>query len=151
MINSCLYRAGGMGKELTANPTWMPMWMRNTKFRDFGCPTILTILLTLMFGWNWWLILCWFLLFGALTTYWDDFSKHFKDQDLWCWIFVGLGYSISILPWVISTGAWIGFILRTLYLTTLTAVWSLSIDSAEWEEYGRGFLLVATLPLFMIG
>lgn len=133
------YRLGGIGKP----------W--NTKYRDFGCPVIVTFAMTLMFGWNYWLILSGFLLFGALTTYWDDFSRNFENQDLWCWIFVGLGYSLAVLPWVISTGNYIGFVIRAVVLTALTTIWSLNVDSDVWEEFGRGSLLVATLPLLTIG
>ena len=137
IASGILYRMGGSADY-------------NTKFRDFGCPTVMLIAMWVL-GWNNWLLLCWLLLFAALTTYWDDFAKYFDDMDTWCWILTGLGYSLAMLPYVIATGCWLGFLLRTVALVFSTITWSNLIDDVVWEESGRGALIIATLPLLTVG
>jgi hypothetical protein len=132
-----LYRAGGTG------------YPYNTKWRDAGCSLVMLIT---MFIWSFtshWisLILCFGLMWGALTTYWKKKGTSAKTIN---WIFTGLGYSFSMLPFTIVSGKWLGFILRTTILTTFVTVWSDSIGDVEIEERGRGIANNITLPLLFI-
>ena len=116
----------------------------NTKWRDLGCPTVATALLWAWGGWNWWLILCFGLFFGSLTTYW---KKKGTDAKWWNWMLVGLGFSLAYLPYTIATGNWVGFALRTLIVTVGVTIWSEKISDAVMEELGRGFIAIVTLPI----
>jgi hypothetical protein len=119
----------------------------NTKFRDLGVPTVGIGLLWFLGGWNWWLILCFGLYFGSLTTYW---KKKGTDAMWWNWLFTGLGYSLAFLPYTIATGHYLGFIIRTILVTVLIAVWSYNIDEVVLEENGRGVITTITIPLLLI-
>ena len=119
----------------------------NTKFRDFGCPTIALVTLWLLHAWNWWLIPCFGLYFGALTTYW---KKKGTDAHWYNWALTGLGYSLAFLPYSIATGHWVGFGIRTVVVTAATTLWSQFISNAVIEEFGRGFIATVTLPLLLI-
>ena len=134
ILGAVLYRIGGASGY-------------NTKFRDLGLPTVGIGLLWILGGWNWWLILCFGLYFGSMTTYW---KKKGTDAKWWNWLFVGLGYSLAFLPYSIATGHWLGFGIRTFLVTILTSVWSNNIGNPVVEECGRGVITTATLPLLLI-
>ncbi len=140
-ISAILYRLGGMIQ---------------TKIRDFGVPTIATLyLITIASKMSWqhsWCIWIAFLLhfgmlFGALTTYW---KKKGEDARWWNWLLTGLGYSLVALPIALSTGHWIGFAIRCIVLTGFITIWSEFVGNDIFEEGGRGFSIVATLPLLLI-
>ena len=120
-----------------------------TKARDLGLPAIATVyLLILGLKCPWWAYLLHFgLLFGALTTYWKK-----KDQDAkwWNWLLTGLGYSLAAIPIAIGTNHWPGFGIRCIVLTTLITFWSEFIGDVNWEESGRGALIILTLPILLI-
>lgn len=118
----------------------------NTKVRDIGCPLVACALLIVLAGWNWWLIPCFGLYFGALTTYW---KKKGADATWLNWIFVGLGYSFAFLPYSIATHHYLGFAIRAVLVTVLTSVWSNNIGNPVTEECGRGFISTATIPLLL--
>jgi len=119
----------------------------NTKFRDFGVPAIGILLLTILGGWHWIYILCFGLYFGSMTTYW---KKKGTDAKWWNWLLTGLGYSLAFLPFAITSGHWIGFIIRTIIVSIATMVWSDEVGNPVIEECGRGFITTATLPLLLI-
>ena len=129
-----LYRAGGSSAF-------------NTKFRDLGVPIVVLGWFLILGLYHWTLLVSSLLLFGALTTYW---KKPGTDAKWWNWALTGLGYSLSLLPYAVVFGSWVGFSLRIALLTTLTVVWSEVQDVDIIEEFGRGFLIVATLPLLLI-
>jgi hypothetical protein len=142
ILSAILYRLGGTSA--------------GTKWRDLGCPLVVTAyLLTLglkaslwgLFGLVGAYFLAFGLLFGALTTYW---KKKGTDAHWWNWAFTGLGYSLSALPLAFITGHWIGFGIRSIVLTILITFWSEKIGWDVLEETGRGFLITATLPLLLI-
>jgi len=118
----------------------------NTKFRDFGVPFVGAGLLALL-GFNWWLILCYGLYFGSMTTYW---KKKGTDATWFNWACVGLGFSLAFLPYSIATGHWVGFAIRTFLVTLLIPVWSQNENKAVLEELGRGFITTVTIPLLLI-
>lgn len=134
----------------------------NTKFRDFGIPTVAVFVFCF---WCWpkydltflSLILTWGAIFGAQTTYW---KKKGVDAKWWNWALTGLGYSICWLPTVIAQGIWeptglhanwIGFGIRTVVCTGLTVAVSEFFGNVVYEENGRGWVEIITVPLLFIG
>lgn len=131
LLAGYLYRRGGTNK--------------GTKWRDLGIPCIVTVyMLALGLKVVWWVYFLHFgLLFGALTVYWG------LDEQKWGYWAHGLGISLATLPIAYITGNWIGFGLRTIILTALITIWS-EYTSIDWiEESGRGFFIVATMPLLL--
>lgn len=135
ILSAVMYRMGGSGNY--------DRWIRHA-----GCSACVVIALGILIGWSWWLILVFGLQFGALTTY---FKKKGTDAHWWNWLLVGFAWSIVILPVVISSHIWVGFFCRSLILTALVCIWSVYEGNAVREELGRGFLLVGTIPILLIG
>ena len=149
LASAVLYRAGGMGKERDAEPAWMPMFMRNTNFRDVGCSIISCLLIGVLVVWHWSLVLVFISTLACLKTYW----KFGKRNALWYhWLITGAMYSVATLPFVFVCGQdlWEGFIARTVILGGLTMMWSELNGDAKWEEMGRGALLTLTIPLLLV-
>ena len=139
-ISAILYRFGGEGG----------IWYKNTKIRDFGVPIIaLMTMLILDAKLNFTLIFSSILLFVSMTTYWKILNPLFdksKDDCYWFnWLATGFAYSLAYLPYVINSHSYFGFIVRTILLSLLTMFWSETIKNVNWEERGRGFLIIATL------
>lgn len=137
VVAGILYRMGGSSKF-------------NTLYRDIGC-SLVSLALCLVLGLKaglWATLGAYFLTFGltwgALSAYWGQDEKKF---GYWAH---GLGLALAILPIAFITGHWIGFGIRVVGLTFLTALWSEIIGWDIAEEFGRGFLLTATIPLLMI-
>lgn len=140
VLSGVLYRAGGYGRPFDG------------KYRDFGCAFLacLTIhILGIRVGF-WIHLIHFILLFSSLTTYHDYLAKEKGKEDLRCWLATGFCYGLSAIPIAIVTGLWLGFWIRTVVLAILTMIWSETQSKVELEEGGRGFLIVATLPLLLI-
>ena len=136
ILSGVLYRMGGSD-------------LYNTKFRDFGVPLMMYVVMLLLTGITHWLSLLFsfLLLFGSLTTYW---KKKEADAYWYNWLFTGLGYSLAMLPFVIADKCWLGFLVRSIVLTGLIVFWSETQKDAVEEEFGRGFVIIITLPLLLI-
>lgn len=140
IISGILYRMGGAGKPF------------NTKFRDFGVPTIgIALLLYIYPHYDWKTLLSYFLTFGlyfgSMTTYW---KKKGVEAKWWNWMLTGLGYGLAFLPFAYVSGKWVGFVLRCIICSLTTMIWSEKINNAVVEEFGRGFIATATIPLLLI-
>jgi len=161
LLSACAYRAGGMGKEADAKPTWMPMWMRQSWVRDWLCP-MCVLALWLPSTWFKWFVYCvtfghtaipaqgfemimWLLAYGAtggmLTTYWDWL---FKYDNFW---FSGFMVGLAGLFLIGLNQPWMPLVGRSLLLAILWGGWSALIGKDWLEEYGRGFFLVLTMGL----
>lgn len=140
-VSGYLYWVGGQSKDVIK-------WA-NTKWRDFGIPTCVIAWFLLNGYHNTWALLVTFLFtFGAQTSY---FKKKGTDSGAINWLFVGLAFSLALIPMAIQTGNWHGFLYRSLITTIFTVIWSESI-SIDWlEESGRGFIQLVTLSLLTIG
>lgn len=140
LIASCIcgiiYRLGGIGKPFS------------TKYRDLGCSFITLIFLWILVGFKlslWWVYLLFFLLtFGALTTYYDWLFK--KDN----FYFHGLGIGLASLPLIWCGIFWLNILVRCIALSILMGLWSDKITNDTLEEGGRGFLIIATMPLLLL-
>jgi hypothetical protein len=139
ILSGVLYRLGGWNKG-------------NRLYRILGVPTITCItLLTLYNSVNiaWQKALLPYLLTlgltaGMISAYWGQDEKKW---GFWCH---GLGISLAVLPIIFITQHWLGFSIRCLVLTAFITVWS---ELTKWdilEEGGRGFAIVATLPLLLL-
>ena len=135
-IAAVLYRLGGIG---------LPF---NTKLRDLGVPFCMLTFFLVVGAWNWWLLLCFSLMFAAQTTY---FKKKGEDAKWYNWLMVGVAFSVCMLPYSIATQTWFGFFCRSAVVIIFTATWSESIDQDWLEEGGRGLIQIITLPLLLPG
>lgn len=140
ILSAILYRLGGMAGL-------------NKAIRRFGCPACLIAAVGFLPN-NWssiWvyvgLIVTYLLSYGVMTTY-------FKGDEIDCkwyhWVFTGLGYSLAILPYVVVSGHWVGFAIRTIVLTGLVTLISEKSDNVWVEECSRGFLFVITILFLLI-
>jgi hypothetical protein len=133
-VSAILYRMGGAKGY-------------DTLYRDIGCAAVACLLAGYLLVWSWTLILCFGLMWGALSMYWKFGRRNSKWYN---WLATGAGYSIAMLPLVIQVGCWKGFISRTIVLGALTMIWSELQSNDVKEELGRGFLIPLTLPLLLI-
>lgn len=138
VISGILYRIGGT--------------KHGTLWRDLGVPAVMIAAMFVLGHWHWTLVLCFGLLWASLTTYnkWVGyfFNRPDKHTVYWeSWLVTGLFYGLAMLPYVIYDGNWIGFLLRTSILALFVCLWSELIGKDWLEEGGRGFAIIATLPL----
>ena len=149
MIKIILQILGTLGLSYLAGELYRLGGKYNTKYRDVGCSIIIILTMFILTGLSHWLslILCFGLMWGALSTYW---KKKDTDATWFNWMFHGLGLSFSMFPFTLITHKWIGFILRTIILTVFITLWSEFIGDVELEERGRGIANNITLPLLLI-
>lgn len=83
---------------------------------------------------------------GALSTYW---KKKGVDPVGWNWFLHGLFIGLAFLPFVFIGFLWQAILLRAAVLGILMMIWSVLINSACWEEFGRGVLIILTIPLII--
>lgn len=147
IASALLYRIGGMGKEDSAKPTWIPKWIRNTKVRDFGCPLIGLVYMALYapdvaVRVH---IISFILCFVALTTYWDSILG--GDNFYVHGAGIGLAYAFyGNLPVLI-----LRIIILSLFMGTINYLVNekhLPIGGACGEEMSRGAAMQATLLLY---
>lgn len=138
LLGGILYRLGGIGKPF------------NTKVRDLGVPIVALGLLALIGGRApWWAWLGTFgCMFGTMTTYFK--FKGDENVKWYSWLIVGFVFGLSALLYAIGSGHWVGMIIRTIILSVSVMWWSEYQDNAKWEEFGRGYLFVTTIPLLLI-
>jgi hypothetical protein len=141
VISAILYRAGGMGKEETAQPTWMPMWLRQSWCRDWLCPAVFLALILYFFRpaylQDWISIPIYYgLTGGSMSTYWD-FLFHEVDNYYMHGLVIGIaGFAlITFVPW------WL-LLARCIICTIGMGWWSAKEDVDFREEFGRGVFFI---------
>ena len=148
-LSGLLYRFGGLSKEEAAERwRWVPRWMINSKTRDVGC-SLVTIgwLLAFFRHGPWWTyVLSFGLMWGALSTYWDEVPFNHKNDNFFMH---GFFIALAIFPLAIYTG-WVGFVIRCITLSLVMGILCALSADADVEELGRGALIAATLPLLLI-
>jgi len=138
-VGAILYRMGG-------SDTW------DTKWRDLGCPAVGIALLAYLYPfYNWQIGLAYFLsfglYFGSLTTYW---KKKGSDAKWYNWLFCGMGYSLSFLPFAYVSGNWLGFALRFIVCSLGVMMVRVMSTNVYVEECGSGAISTGTIPLLLI-
>jgi len=130
------YRAGGA--------SW-----GHTKIRDCGVPLIMLIAMWKLGLWHWSLLICFGLMWGALTSY-KYFLPKPKDYLWYHYALHGFFIGLAMLPYCIFAGHWLAFILRTILLAVTISIWSHYLRQVDIEEGGRGALITGSLLLFML-
>ena len=147
ILSAILYRMGGWGGEGRERFPNLPEWVFNTKARDIGCSGVGFCCYSLLVGFGsapWYIhLLCFLLLFGSLTTYFD-FLTGGRYDNFWLH---GLACGLSYVPYAFYTGDWIEMIARCFVLTVLMGGISAISGNDVVEETGRGASLIVTLPI----
>lgn len=147
ILSAILYRLGGWGDEGRKQFPNAPDWLFNTKARDIGCALCACLAVRLLCGSDivWYLYIpCFGLLFGSLTTYWDFING--KDNF---WLH-GFACGIAFMPFAFHI-TWWALLLRAVVLAVGMGLVSVLSGKDIVEECGRGALIIATLPLILIG
>jgi hypothetical protein len=123
--------------------------------RRFGCPL-------LIYGYLWLIrpslglhgaifgVFAYVLTALALSTYHDYLSPDGTSENWLCWLMTGLCYGLAAFPLFWAGIHWYMIGIRAVVLAILTMVWSEKIGWDRLEEFGRGALLIITLPLLLI-
>jgi hypothetical protein len=146
VISAILYRAGGMSKDKTAKPTWIPVFMRKSWVRDWLCPAVLLGLVGTCWGLEWafwWVYAIFYGLSGAaLSCYWSFFKYHDPPVEEDNFFLHGLGCGLAGIPLIWAGVPWYIILLRTVICAIGMYLWSKWI-SVDWqEEMGRGALFI---------
>lgn len=143
LLSGLLYRLGGWGGPGRVKCPNLPGWFFDTKARDIGCAIVGFSMMKFTLGIiaPWWIhLISFILLFGALTTYWDElfgYDNHY---------FHGAMCAAAYLPYCFY-GDPLAIGLRVLVCGLLMGAWSKLIGKDWVEEGGRGFILIFTLNL----
>ena len=119
----------------------------NTKWRDFGCPTVAVASALIIGLCHWSLAISWLVCFAVMTTYW---KRKGQDASWYHWWTTGLMYAVAFLPVAYYLSRIEGFFFFTIFLSTVTAVWSALVKNVVWEECGRGAILIIAQGAFLI-
>lgn len=118
-------------------------WMRQA-----SVGVSITLALTVLFGFNWWTLLC-FGLSWAESTY---FKRKGTDAKWYNWLLVGLVFALVPLPFVIADGScWLGFIIRSLLIIPTTVYIGTYVGDVDWSEGLRGGIQIISLLLLLVG
>lgn len=122
--------------------------------RRLGCPLIILITFWLLKGFNiynyGWYILTYILSYLALSTYNDWLAPDGTSENWLCWCATGAFYGLSSFPLVFYGVSWFSIILRSIVLAGLVTLISEKSDNVFVEEFGRGLILILTLPILLI-
>ena len=160
ILSGILYRCGGAG---TQPDCWN--WLRDTYIRDVGVSALLILCLLpsscwlgllLSFGLSWGILSCGY---GGEGEPLEDQSFLYRYFGKFVFIVVGLGFGLALLPYAINMAVngnpiWKVFGIGTILLTILIPViheFRIPIlwwDSAQVEEFERGFVIIRTCLIF---
>lgn len=133
---------GGRGDDYWYTHKNWPRWLLQSWTRDWLIGPVCCIVLWL-YGVHSWVLIPFIGLTGAaLSTYWDFL---YKDKDNF-WIH-GFVIGLAALPIIFITGHWWWFLIRSLIMAIWMGGWSLLIDDAGIEEFGRYSIIGATVWL----
>ena len=98
-------------------------------------------------------VISFLLTWGFISTYHKWLNKFFgkpKGDSYWFnWLAHGMGIGIAMIPFAWVGVAWWLIISRAIVLGVSMMLWSDAVDNACWEEFGRGFLIVFSLLIFI--
>jgi hypothetical protein len=143
VICAVLYRAGGMSRDASAEPKWIPVCMRRSWVRDWIIPVVMYVPVLISPCHAMMIILAIGLTGAALTTYWDEV---FGYDNFWAHGFV---IGLAAYPLIVcGADPWRLFI-RALALGLLVGGWSALIKKDWLEEMGRGFLVAVSVGILL--
>lgn len=127
---------------------------RGTLFRDLGSSASMVAAILVLFGVQGWkeiggLFVSMGIMFGALTTY-RYFLPKPKDYRFYHYALHGFFVALAILPWAIATGHIWGMAARCAVCAVLVGGWSHLIGWDVLEEFGRGFIMGASLLILAV-
>lgn len=150
VLSAFFYRLGGMSQEEADKKLpWVPDALVDGWVRDFFCTALVAAWAVFFLPrTNWWLYVISFgLMYGAMTTYWDEVPWNKGRDNFWMHgFFIGL----ALFPMTIGTGMWLGFGIRCMVLALGMGTLCAIASDVDVEEYGRGALIMATMPLMLI-
>lgn len=149
-LSAFFYRLGGMSKEEAKQKLpFIPSWLVRSWVRDFFCTLLVLIWMRVFYvPVSWWIyLISGALMYGAMTTYWDEISFN-KGKDNF--FMHGFFIAAALLPFVIISKEWSGYFLRIAVLSIIMGLWCETFSDVDVEEYGRGFLIGLTLPLMLV-
>lgn len=128
-----------------------------TRWRDCGVSLIIALYLgyiAYLKGFlGLWVAVSLFPTFGlgwaALTTY-RYFLPKPSDYKWYHYSLHGFMVALSATFFAWASGYWLGFGIRSIVCCGLVGFWSHIISKDTLEEWGRGFILVSSLPLLLI-
>lgn len=149
ILSAIFYRAGGQSQDDTAEPKWIPKWMRHSWVRDWLCPLFVLGCFSIFasplsyLGWIG-VLVSYGLLGGALTTYWDNL---FGFDNFW---FAGFVCGLAAFPLMFADLQWQFILARAILMALGWGLWC-KYQSVDYvEEYGRGAMLVLFVPILLI-
>ena len=144
VLSAICYRLGGSAKK----GDWLDC-LRQRWVRGAICPLLAIILHLCLIGVNlgfWWVYILFFgLSWAAISTYWDwlcGFDNH--------WLH-GFFCGLAALPFIWCGVPWWTVAIRAIVCAILMGVWSKIWTIDTIEEWGRGFIFTATIPLLLVG
>jgi len=143
------YRAGGMSKEeAKIKLPWVPLFLVKGRTRDIVCVLVVMLWVYLFLPQVKGILYLYssILMFFAMTTYWDRWPPN-KGRDNF--FMHGLFIGLSLLPIAYGSGMWAEVIIRAVVLGFLMRVWCSVFSNVDMEEYFRGGIIGATLPLLL--
>jgi hypothetical protein len=144
-VSAILYRAGGMSKEDTANPKWIPKFMRRSWVRDWLIPFFALGILWLLTGkLSVLYISCYALMGLATSTYWEHL---FKKHNFY---FHGFMIGLGIIPLIWVGIHWYSIVIRAIIMALSMGLWCKWQSNDVAEEMGRGAIITATIPLLLL-
>lgn len=129
----------------------------HTIFRDMGssiCMVASIVILKGIAGPVWWadvgsLIVVFGLMWAALSTY-RYFLKKPTNYTCWYYLLHGFFVALAIMPWAYTSGHLLSAGLRCVVCAGLVSLWSGLMKWDVGEEFGRGFIMNASLLLLLL-
>lgn len=115
----------------------------NRLYRTLGIPFCVCAMLA-FYHWHWSIIICFGTVLGVTTTYW----KRKGESVRWInWLFYGAMEGVALLPYALFVHDWVGFVIRTVACALLVVSWDELVGLDLLEEFGRYFIIAASIPL----
>jgi len=149
ILCAIFYRVGGMSKEeAKLKLPWVPLFLVKGRTRDIVCVLVVMLWVYLFLPQVKGILYLYssILMFLAMTTYWDRWPPN-KGRDNF--FMHGLFIGLSLLPIAYGSGMWAEVIIRAVVLGFLMRVWCSVFSNVDMEEYFRGGIIGATLPLLL--
>ena len=151
-LSGILYRLSGHGNPPGA---LNPHWYYNRWLRRIGCSFLTALSGFIISPFSVTLIcmsiLHWFLLIPANCTYFKKLGGDHDAAGSKEWALTGFFLALCAVPLAVAGVIWWVIVLRIIFLAVTTCIWRTVMTQATWNERGAGFLMTASMILFLIG